>query len=153
MPGLQDTEDLFSIFHDGVIAEWAGNYQLLTLTIECRYLAERIDPSFRQFTIELSEISTLSFETWPNPFELPVETFVEPWTIFAAPLEILSATIKNDLVEIVCNQHDIRFDYCGGLLRIGCNGIRVFDQHKRELTIPQLDTICNAYWNDFGRGR
>lgn len=150
MPALQDTEDLFSIFHDGTIAAWSGNRAQLALTIDCRYLAGLIDPSFESFIVELSQIAVLSFETWPSPFELPVETFHEPFTIFAADLEILSAKTRENVVEIACNQHDKQLHYCGGILRIRCEQIRVYDQQQRELTIDQLDAICTRYWERFG---
>jgi len=118
------------------------------LTVECQYLAERIDKSFDRFYVELTNVDELFLSTWPNPFDLPVQTLTEPSDIFKAELEILSADIKDEKVVIACNQHDTDFDYCGGNLTISCENIKVFDQNKNELTIDQFDVICKSYWDD-----
>jgi hypothetical protein len=46
MTTVEDIRDVFSIFHDGGISAWSGNKDTLTLTIDCEYLAERINKSF-----------------------------------------------------------------------------------------------------------
>jgi len=148
MTATEDIRDIFSILHDGEISAWTGDRNLLSLTVECQYLAERIDKSFDRFYVELTHVDELYLSTWPNPFDLPVQTLTEPSGIFKAELEILSADIKDEKVVISCNQHDIDFDYCGGNLTISCQTIRVFDQRKNELTIDQFDIICKSYWDD-----
>jgi hypothetical protein len=97
------------------------------------------------------QVEELVLSTWPNPFELPVQTLTEPNDIFKAELEILSADIKGEKVVIACNQHDTGFDYCGGNLGISCETIKVFDQNKNELTIDQFDILCRSYWNDMSK--
>jgi len=148
MTATEDIRDIFSILHDGGISAWTGDKNLLTLTVECQYLAERIDKSFDRFYVELTNVDELFLSTWPNPFDLPVQTLTEPSDIFKAELEILSADIKDEKVVIACNQHDTDFDYCGGNLTISCENIKVFDQNKNELTIDQFDVICKSYWDD-----
>ena len=148
MTATEDIRDIFSILHDGVISAWTGNKNLLTLTVECQYLAERIDKSFDKFYVELSNVDELFLATWPNPFDLPVQTLTEPSDIFKAELELLSADIKDGKVVIACNQHDTDFDYCGGNLTISCQTIRVYDQNRNELTIDEFDIICKSYWDD-----
>ena len=53
--------------------------------------------------------------------------------IFKADLEISSVRVKDDKIEISCNQHDLRFDYCGGDLIINCDGIKIYDQEWNEI--------------------
>jgi hypothetical protein len=151
MTATEDIRDIFSILHDGTISAWTGDKDLLTLTVDCEYLAERIDKSFDKFYIELMQVEELVLSTWPNPFELPVQTLTEPNDIFKAELEILSADIKGEKVVIACNQHDTGFDYCGGNLAISCETIKVYDQNKNELTIDQFDILCRSYWNDMSK--
>jgi hypothetical protein len=148
MTATEDIRDIFSILHDGGISSWTGDRNLLTLTVECQYLAKRIDKSYDRFHVELAHVDELFLSTWPNPFELPVKTLTEPSDIFKAELEILSADIKDEKVVIACNQHDTDFNYCGGNLTISCETIKVFDQNKNELTIDQFDVICKSYWDD-----
>ncbi len=149
MTEIENIVDIFSILHDGVISSWASDKNAMTLTVECRYLAESIDKSFDRFYVELSQVSELLFITWPNAVDIQVQTLTEPNDIFKAELELLSAEIKDGKVVIACNQHDSNFDYCGGSLTIICNRIKIFDQNKYKLTIDELDKISKKYWNEW----
>ena len=148
MIATENIRDIFSILHDGVISTWTGNKNLLTLTVECEYLAERIDKSFDNFYVELSLIDKIELAPWTNPSDIPAIIKTELHDIFKAELEILSADIKDNVVVVTCNQHNTDFDYCGGNLTISCQSIKVFDQSQNELTIEQFDKICNEYWDE-----
>jgi hypothetical protein len=149
MQAIEDIRDIFSILHDGTIETWAGDMEFLTLTIDCLYLAERIDKTFEKFYVELYHIDKIELDAWTMPITIPPAIKNGLAEIFQAELEILSAAIKDDVVAITCNQHDTDFDYCGGTLTIRCQNIKVFDQDRNELTINQWGQICDDYWNDF----
>ena len=151
MAAIKDIRDVFSIFHDGGISAWTGDKNRLTLTIECQYLAERIDKSFNKFYIELNQIDVLFLSTWPNPIDLPVQILTEPSDIFKADLQILSADIEDDKAVITCFQHDTDFDYSGGNLTISSLTISIFDQHKNELKVEQLEKLCEEYWDEWSK--
>ena len=148
MTATNNIRDIFSVLHDGAISSWEGDKSFLTLTVDCQYLSELIDKSFDRFYVELLKVDKLFLETWPNPFDLPVQTLTELNDIFKADLELLSAEIKDGKVEIACNQHDIDFDYCGGTLTISCETIKIYDQDKNELTVEQINILSNKYWNN-----
>lgn len=147
MTVIEDIKNIFSILHDGTISAWNGDKELLILTVDCKYLAEKIDKSFHKFYIELFKVDKMQLETWSNLIDIPTIIKTDLTDIFKAKLEILSADIKDEKVVIACNQHDTSFDYCGGNLRISCQTIKVFDQNRNELTIDQFDKICNDYWD------
>ncbi len=151
MTATADIKDIFSILHDGTISAWIGDKDLLTLTVDCEYLAERIDKSFDKFYLELIQVDKLELEPWTNPIDLPTVVKTGYSDIFKAELEILSADINDDVVIITCNQHDTSFDYCGGNLTISCQTIKVFDQNKKELTIEQFGKICKNYWDEWSK--
>ena len=151
MTATDDIRDIFSILHDGTVSAWTGDKDLLTLTVDCEYLAERIDKSFDKFFVELTRLDELFLSIWTNPFDLPVQTLTDLSDIFKAELEILSADIKEGKVIIACNQHDTDLDYCGGNLTISCQTIKVFDQNKNELTIDQFGEICKIYWDEWSK--
>ena len=96
MTATENIRDIFSILHDGEISAWTGDKNLLTLTVECRYLAERIDKSFDRFYVELSQVDELCLTTWPNPFNLPVQTLTEPSNIFKQNLNYYPLTSKTE---------------------------------------------------------
>jgi hypothetical protein len=151
MTATKDICDIFSILHDGTITGWIGDKDLLELKVDCEYLAERINKSFDKFYVELSDLEKLELEPWTNPVGLPTFIKIDFADIFKADLEILSADIKGDVVVVTCNQHDTNFDYCGGNLTIGCKSIKLFDQNKNELSIDQIDKICNKYWDEWSK--
>lgn len=151
MTAIEEIRDIFSILHDGTISTWTGDKIFLTLTIDCEYLAERIDKSYDKFFVELFNIDKIELDPWTIPTDLPTVTKTDIVDIFKAELEILSADIKGEKVVIACNQHNTNFDYCGGNLIISCETIKVFDQNKNELTIEQFDVICRSYWDEWSK--
>lgn len=151
MKATEDTRDIFSILHDGIISAWTGDKSMLTLTVDCKYLAERIDKSFDKFYVELNNVDKLEFTSWTNPIGFPTIVKTDYVDIFEVELEILSADIKDDVVVITCNQRGTSLDYCGGNLTICCRTIKVYDQNKNELTIGQFDKICNEYWDEWSK--
>lgn len=151
MPVLEDIENIFSILHDGTISEWIGDKEVLTLTVECEYLAERINNFFDKFYVELHNIDMLEMELWMNNDDLSHITKTELLDIFEAELEILSADINNGSVIITCNQSDKSFNYSGGNLKLSCQSIKVFDQNKNELSIEKFEGICRDYWEEWSK--
>jgi hypothetical protein len=148
---IENLRDIFAILHDGTIVEWNGDRKFLALKVGCQYLAEKIDTSFEYFYIDLIDIGKIALVPWMNPAELEQEYFVEPRDIFQAELDILSADVENDLVQVSCNQRDSGFDYCGGTLYIDCKDIKIYDEQRNELTIERLDQICKEYWEEFAK--
>lgn len=151
MPTAEDIKNIFSILHDGTISAWTGDKSLLTLTIECEYLAERIDKTFNKFYVELTNIDKIELDPWTNRVDLPTIIKTDLADIFKAELEVLSADIKEEEVVVICDQHDTDFDYCGGNLLISCQTIKIFDQNKNQLTIDQFGEICKNYWDEWGK--
>ena len=151
MTTTDNIRDIFSILHDGTISAWTGDENALTLTVDCEYLAERIDKSFDRFYLELFNVDKLELDPWTNPVDLPSVIKTDFDDIFKAELEILSADIKDNTVVITCNQHNTDFDYRGGNLTMSCQSIKVFDQNKNEWTIDRLGEICKNYWDEWSR--
>ena len=143
----QDIASLFSILHDGRICHWEGTTERLRLRVFCDYLAQLIDPTFEHFTVELDQVEQLAFRTWPNPFDGPVDVLSTLDRVFLPELEILSTDVVGSAVEVTCNQHDLSHAYSGGVLSFVCAGAVVRDQNQQELTLEQLDALCQQYWN------
>lgn len=144
---VQDIASLFSILHDGRICHWDGTSERLQLRVFCDYLAQLINPAFEHFTVELDHVEQLAFRTWPNPFDGPVELLSTLDRVFRPELEILSTDVVGNAVEVTCNQHDLSYAYCGGVLSFVCAGVVVRDQGQQELSLEQLDALCQQYWN------
>jgi len=141
-------QDLFNTLHDGVIVSWNGDKNQLNLKIECQYLAERFDPTYNHFHVQLFQIERHTLEPWMKDF-IPQENIVSLEEIFKAQLEIKSSEIKDDVVIIYCSQSDPVYDFCGGNLFIKCRDIKLFDQQNHEITLDELKVISMQYWDDF----
>lgn len=152
MKVTEDIRAIFSILHDGTISAWTGDQNVLTLTVECEYLAECIDKSFNTFYVELIHVDVIELDPWTNPNDPPIPVMTDYADIFKADLGILSADVKDDAVVVTCHQHDSDFGYSGGNLTISCQAIKILDQHKNELTLDQLIEICKNYWDEWSKG-
>lgn len=148
----QDMEDVFSIFHDGVVEEYEIERENLTLKVYCQYLAELINPSYDFFLVQLNQLKSISLMPWKKDSQ--EEIF---WTntelIFQKGLEILSAKITSeDKIQVFCDYGDRLDDnaiYAGGTLEFDCNSIRIFDEEKKEISLNFLKEIATKYWGKF----
>ncbi|HZG00720.1 MAG TPA: hypothetical protein VEY71_06940 [Chitinophagales bacterium] len=151
MTALEETEEVFSIFHDGSISSWQGDKSLLRLEIDCPYLAERLDKSYDHFYIELVNVRTIELQPWKNPIAADPIIVKELNEIFEGDLEILSAESSNETVVVTCQQWNTKLDYRGATLIVGCEQIRIYDQSNKELSLDRLQDICKDYWEDWSK--
>jgi len=149
--GRENVRDIFSIFHDGTIRSCTLNEGDLTLDIEIEYLAARVKPEFRKFEVRLFGVSNVRFSTWPSDLKSDPVVITDTQQIFAADLEILEGNLKEDEIEVVCNQHSLEFAYCGGELRFRCLCAGVMDEGGRDYSIEELSALCEGYWDDWSR--
>ncbi len=149
--GSESVRDVFSIFHDGSLVSYTNDGDDLRLEVEIQYLAERVNPSFRKFNVNLFRVGDLQFSTWPSNLKAEPETITELRRIFEAGLEILEGNIKDGLIEVVCNQHSPAFAYCGGELRFRCTCATVTDEAGKAYSIEELDALCKGYWDDWSK--
>jgi hypothetical protein len=151
MSQLQPLADLFSVFHDADISSWTGDKSNLTLTLECVYLAERIDPSFERFYLTLYEVDFLQFMPWTMPLEAPAVVKTALKDVFEAELEILSAAVQEEYVVVTCKRYNPGFNNQGGNLSVSCKGFTLLDQQQRVLTLRDIQTLAKGYWDAFGK--
>ena len=142
MEALEEAKNVFSIFHDGELSYFSGKLQQLMLKVDCQYLAERIDPTFVCFYVELHHVEKLAFDPWGEPIGTMGVVRFGLQEVFAKELEILSADVIGEVVSLQCN---------GGSLTFSCKGIKVFDQNRRALTSEALADICRDYWDDWSK--
>jgi putative acetyltransferase len=140
---------VFAMFHDGSIAE--GNIRedgTCELKIDIEYLAERVDPKYRAFRVELAGFSDFVFEPWLEGEPAPAIDFE---TAAGLDLTILSAEIDaTGLVSLHCTQdyHDTGYD--GGVIQFRASGLQLFDESGKAMTVAELETISDGYWEEFG---
>lgn len=147
--GSEKIRKIFSIFHDGGIVNCQIENDTLMMDVEIQYLAERINPSFRKFSIALTEVGSIRFLTWPNDLQSEPALMTDVKTIFKSDLEILEANIKGGEIQIVCNQCSPEFNYCGGELYFTAVSAEVMDEVGKSYSISELEALCKGYWDEW----
>lgn len=149
MSSPEEIAGIFSTLHDGGVAAWEGGLDRLRLRVDCQYLAERIDPTFDHFIVELEQIRRLELNCWTDePSEQIVTNFAD---IFRGLLDFVAAEVIDGQTVVTCYQSDPELNYVGGTLLVQCRGIHLFDARMREMALSELVDIADQYWNDFGR--
>ena len=147
--GSNNIKDIFSIFHDGCIINCHLEENALVMEVEIEYLAERINPHFRKFTVRLAEIQKLRFSTWLNDLESEPLVLTKFDSIFKPELEIAQGNVVEGQIQIICLQSDPEFEYCGGELYFTAVSAEVFDEAGKFYSVGELVTLANAYWKEW----
>jgi hypothetical protein len=147
---LEDLSDVFSIFHDGTIESWSEEPSCVRLKIGCQYIAQKVDPSFDDFYIDLIGITHIQFSPWWKDLEKDT-IWTDQKTILDAELGILDGSFKGSHIEITCDQYGGEYDYAGGVLSLACNDFRLYDEVMHPITVEELKTAATAYWTNFGK--
>jgi hypothetical protein len=146
----ESIRDIFSIFHDGGIEKATLFDGTLKLTIGITYLAERVKSGSEFFYVELGGFRDVEFRAWPAILENEKVLISDLAVISKLELEILSANLKEDRFEIICNIPSyLNSDYSGGELLFRADSARVYDEVGKEYSILELGAVCEAYWNEW----
>jgi hypothetical protein len=139
---LEDQELLFSIFHDGSIFDLSSNDKELFFSIDIMYLAERLNPTFRYFTVQILNPSEFYFEVSES------KRVVNNEEINNLGLEILKTEMTRGKIRVFCSANN---GDTFGFLNIKTRDIQIFDQERKRLELKQLEVMAREYWDEFGR--
>jgi hypothetical protein len=147
--GLENINTIFSIFHDGEIGRCVKTDSHLEFDVHIQYLAERINPTFRTFSVALDGVEALYFTTWPDDANAEPVVVADVESIFTKELEILSGEIENGAIKVACNQPLPGLGYCGGFLNLKAKSAFVKDEAGKEYSIEELCSLSESYWNEW----
>jgi hypothetical protein len=138
--------DIFSCFHEGTISGYRGEHKLLTLQIDCAYLAKKINRSYDHFLVELIDVTQLELLPWSSPGDQHLKKITDLAQIFGSELEIVSAEIADGIALIACLQ--LVKESVGSNLLMKAGSARVLDQQKNEISIRDLQKWSRGYWEE-----
>ena len=141
--------EVFGIFHDGCIAGATEVGRAAELVVEIEYLAERIRPADRKFTVRIDDLEQVRFAPWTEEGHSLAQDITGFAEIGSLDLGILSAEAEGPKVRIACTQDRPGFGYCGGFLEIVAEGCRVFDESGSEWPLEELRRLSDDYWIDW----
>jgi hypothetical protein len=148
---LEDISEIFSIFHDGIIAQHNTSADTLELEIEIIYLTNRINRAYTKFFLSLQNARDFSFSTWPNDVNVAPWLIHSPSQIFAGQPSILSSEARSELIEVVMDQHSPGFEYCGGTLSFKASAASVVDEGGKQYTVNEFGQLCEEYWAEWSQ--
>lgn len=146
--GSEQIATLFTIFHDGVIVRAATDSNDVCLDVEIEYLAERIDPSFRQFRVRLVGVRSMRFVPWLNDLAIEPVAITDVPTIFGPELDILNGGIQDGVIQVACIQDSNELDYCGGEFFFQAEFAQVSDEAGCLYSFDALESLCKDYWSN-----
>jgi hypothetical protein len=141
--------EVFGIFHDGCIAGGSQVDHTAELVVEIEYLAERIRPTDRKFTIRIDNLEQVRFTPWTDEGRPSIPDITSFAEIVLLGLEVLSAETEGPKVKIACSQGRPNQGYCGGVLEMAAEGCRVFDESGHEWNLGELSKLADNYWSDW----
>ncbi len=147
--GAEDIATLFCIFHDGEVTLRGQDRDTLTLDVAISYLARRVAPGFSGFRVELSGARGLVFKTWPKDPLSPPALLTGVARIFEAELDVLEASARGSVIEILFNQPSPTRDHCGGELQLEVDSATVRDEAGREHSLEDLRALATSYWTEW----
>jgi hypothetical protein len=147
--GTECVANLFSIFHDGSISHANMVNGNLVLEVGIRYLAQRINPSFKKFILCLYNIRGVRFSTWPSNSEMQPSEIIDTSLIFRPELKILEGNPIGGSIQVICNVSSKDCDYSGGELYFQADFAHVTDEAGRPYSFSELCSLSSDYWEEW----
>lgn len=142
---------VFNIFHDGSLEHVQFDAGRLNARVDIPYLADRVKPGFTFFSMEISGFRDAQFNAWPEESGAKDIAIADLRAIFSPDLEILSASVENGGVKVICNISSPKCAYCGGELFFRADSIRVLDEANKAYSVDELGSLCKEYWDNWKR--
>jgi len=122
----------------------------LVLTVEIRYLAQRIQSDFVGFTVRLVDAGPAVFFPWANaPGSSDV---IEPAEhLFDIDLDILQGKARDGTLCVICNQSNPALPFCGGEMVLTVRTAIVTDPSGKVWELEALKALSRAYWEEFSQ--
>ncbi len=131
---MTEKYDIWNLFHDGQIADIAGDMPEIRLRIEISYLRDMFSGMGDSFWISLHGCRVFQFVDWDNGRLLPASK------IIAMETEILSMVMKGNQASIIC---------LGGILALEYREISYQLDTGKFITLGEVEYACNRYWNQW----
>jgi hypothetical protein len=140
---LEDQVLLFSLLHDGSIENITATQNGVKFSVDIMYLAEKIEPGFKNILIELIELEEFYFEEADKHF-----TTFDLQELNHLDLEILKTEQHQNRIKIFCSAgHGTLF----GFVNIKTSSIEISDPHCNKINLSKLQSVCKEYWDNFGK--
>ena len=136
---MHQVREILNVFQEGIIEGLAWKDKDLNFKIECRYLADQINPDYSYFYAVLKNVEDFYFVPWDDTM-IEIRDIDE---IRRIKPDILSAELEDNYVKVYSNCQEV---YSGGNFFIFAKSMRVFDEDLQELHLNDLADLADKYW-------
>jgi hypothetical protein len=136
---MEKIHEILGVFQEAVIEEMKMIDKDLNFKLECKYLAEQINPSYSYFYGVFKNVEDLYFIPWEDDL-LRIREVAH---IKDFRPDILSVDEENDFVKIYSNCKQI---YSGGNLYICAKHLKIYDEDLIEMHLEDLMDLSDRYW-------
>lgn len=145
----EQISDVFTGFHDGTIMSCRGIENGYRFTVDCLYLAGRLNPDFEVFYVDVFDVVLISFDPWiAEGQEIASETTFED--IFLYEPEIGYSDEKNGEIIMSFRIDDVNA-YVGATVTFTSSKIVLYDQNNQILELDDFFRLVRSYWDSFGK--
>lgn len=145
---IENIASIFSVFHDGIIQNHKFEGRDLSLTVSVLYLAQRINPAFSHFTLELQNVEGLCFRAWTETATLASPIYdVVP--LLGDACQILGGKVCDKKIHVECSLDQNATGYFGGELIFTCTAANIYDEGSKSYSTDVLISLAKAYWEDW----
>lgn len=131
-------------FYEGFFEELSWNGRDLNIKVECSYLAELMNPSYKYFYGTIKNVKAFYFAPWDDE-EGIISDVRELQNL---KLDILGIELDETTLKIYSN---CSHSYTGGNLFLEASAIRIYDEMFEELNPVLLQDLCEKYWEAVGK--
>jgi hypothetical protein len=132
--------EVLAQLQEGYIEEMTQEGDSLNIKVECRHLANLIDPAFSYFYVVLKGTKNIYFLPWDDE-EMSISSLKD---IILFKPDILNVEYAdNEYIKIYSNCENV---YSGGCIYILASDIIVFDEELNPVMLEELNELSDKYW-------
>ena len=146
----QQIADVFDSLHDGEITFQGQSDQCTTLRVEFPYVTEASEVVSDSLTLAIANFRDVEFRSWISEEEQSRFSIVGAMDVLRLGLQILDARLVDDVTVVDCDVSGDNLPFSGGEFRFQADGLVIFDDAGREMSLAVLVDAANRHWDQFG---
>lgn len=146
----EQISDVFTGFYDGTVISCEAIENGYRFTIDCLYIAKRLNPEFEVFYVDIFDVALISFDPWLSEEEKKNFKVTFEQAFLYEP-EIAVSDEKNDEITIILRIDYIDVPYPGAEVTFKAKDISMYDQENKKLDLADFFGLVSSYWDSFGK--
>ncbi len=132
--------DTLSQLQEGYLEEMSQDGETLNIKVECKHIAELIDPAFQYFYVVIKGTKEVFFLPWDDE-DMQIASLKEMQLFKPDILNV--ENVDDNYVKIYSNCENV---YSGGCIYIRASDIVVFDEALNVMTFETLAELSDKFW-------